>query len=58
MPGIGYSDDKLLQWRLQSYDDTQVRHTVACQQGLLPCYRACAHNGADLDAAACNSDTA
>ena len=37
-PGIGYSDDKLLQWRLMSYDDTQ-RYRIGPNFGLLPVNR-------------------
>lgn len=33
--GIGYSDDKLLQWRLVAYDDTQ-RYRIGPNFGLLP----------------------
>ncbi len=33
--GIGYSDDKLLQWRLMAYDDTQ-RYRIGPNFGFLP----------------------
>ncbi|CAL8471049.1 g10591 [Coccomyxa elongata] len=35
VPGIGYSDDKLLQWRLVAYDDTQ-RYRIGPNFGFLP----------------------
>ena len=37
-PGIGYSNDKLMQWRLMSYDDTQ-RYRIGPNFALLPVNR-------------------
>ncbi len=36
--GIGYSNDKLMQWRLMAYDDAQ-RYRIGPNFGLLPANR-------------------
>ncbi|KAK9840788.1 hypothetical protein WJX81_004808 [Elliptochloris bilobata] len=38
VPGIGYSNDKLMQWRLMAYDDTQ-RYRIGPNFALLPVNR-------------------